>query len=236
VLTNFRIKNPLAPITQDEVIRNVQTFAKANGLVDVTPLPVKGLFNSFPGTLQLLNLYRTSETSRSKLSAPNYLTSPVNPKLSSSPPFPVQLALPFSQAANMPPIKCQWTTFRGLDQAGSNGAELSFPLASNFWDGEKIPNHDLRGTGGELNPDAETNRCLLGVINAGPQVGPLSCAKIRYRQILMEEAEVFSVAMCCPTRSSTISDEGHDTLLGFFSPPFRHIFGCHSELVPTLYY
>lgn len=50
---------------------------------------------------------------------------------------------------------------QGWDQTGSNGANLSFPIAFNIPDGEELPD-------GSPNPDAEKNLWLVGVINAAP--------------------------------------------------------------------
>ena len=59
---------------------------------------------------------------------------------------------------------------RGWDQTGSNGANLSFPLAFNIWEGDVFPDNDPRGRAGQPNPDAQTNQWLVGVINAGPYI------------------------------------------------------------------
>lgn len=50
---------------------------------------------------------------------------------------------------------------QGWDQTGSNGANLSFPIAFGIPDGEELPD-------GSPNPDAEKNLWLVGVINAAP--------------------------------------------------------------------
>ena len=60
--------------------------------------------------------------------------------------------------------------YRGWDQTGSNGANLSFPLAFDIWEGKTFPDNDPRGRGGQDTPDAETNQWLVGVINAGPYI------------------------------------------------------------------
>ncbi len=60
--------------------------------------------------------------------------------------------------------------FRGWDQTGSNGANLSFPLAFDIWEADTFPDNDPRGRGGQPNPDAQTNQWLVGVINAGPYI------------------------------------------------------------------
>ena len=59
---------------------------------------------------------------------------------------------------------------RGWDQTGSNGANLSFPLAFNIWDGPTFPKNDPRGRGGQVNPDASTNQWLVGIINGAPYI------------------------------------------------------------------
>lgn len=40
----FRIKNPLAHVSHDEMIRDVKEFAREKDLVDIEPLLVKGAF------------------------------------------------------------------------------------------------------------------------------------------------------------------------------------------------
>ena len=52
---------------------------------------------------------------------------------------------------------------QGWDQTGSNGANLSFPLAFGIPDGETLAD-------GSPNPDAEKNLWLVGVINAAPYI------------------------------------------------------------------
>lgn len=51
---------------------------------------------------------------------------------------------------------------QGWDQTGSNGANLSFPVAFGIPDSEEID--------GQPNPDAEKNLWLVGVINAAPYI------------------------------------------------------------------
>lgn len=51
---------------------------------------------------------------------------------------------------------------QGWDQTGSNGANLSFPIAFGIPDAAEID--------GQPNPDAETNLWLVGVINAAPYI------------------------------------------------------------------
>lgn len=50
---------------------------------------------------------------------------------------------------------------QGWDQTGSNGANLSFPIAFGIPEGETLAD-------GSPNPDAERNLWLVGVINAAP--------------------------------------------------------------------
>lgn len=51
---------------------------------------------------------------------------------------------------------------QGWDQTGSNGANLSFPVAFGIPDSAEID--------GQPNPDAEKNLWLVGVINAAPYI------------------------------------------------------------------
>lgn len=50
---------------------------------------------------------------------------------------------------------------QGWDQTGSNGANLSFPVAFGIPDSEELAD-------GSPNPDADKNLWLVGVINAAP--------------------------------------------------------------------
>lgn len=52
---------------------------------------------------------------------------------------------------------------QGWDQTGSNGANLSFPIAFGIPDTAELED-------GSPNPDAETNLWLVGVINAAPYI------------------------------------------------------------------
>lgn len=52
---------------------------------------------------------------------------------------------------------------QGWDQTGSNGANLSFPIAFGIPDSATLED-------GSVNPDAETNLWLVGVINAAPYI------------------------------------------------------------------
>ena len=52
---------------------------------------------------------------------------------------------------------------QGWDQTGSNGANLSFPVAFGISDGDTLPD-------GSPNPDQATNLWLVGLINAAPYI------------------------------------------------------------------
>lgn len=57
------------------------------------------------------------------------------------------------------------TWIRGWDQTGSNGANLSFPVAFGISD---LPYLDDAKT--IPNPDANKNQWLVGLVNAGPYI------------------------------------------------------------------
>jgi Sugar (and other) transporter len=54
-------------------------------------------------------------------------------------------------------------TVRGWDQTGSNGANLSFPVAFGISDADTLPD-------GSPNPDQATNLWLVGLFNAAPDI------------------------------------------------------------------
>lgn len=58
--------------------------------------------------------------------------------------------------------------FRGWDQTGSNGANLSFPDEFGIPEYDEFPEDHPRA--GDVNEDAEYNSWIVGLVNAGPYI------------------------------------------------------------------
>jgi MFS family permease len=127
------------------LIRDVENFAKENNLVDITPVLIRGAqvakdppaFESVEGLTE-----GEKEAIRNEV-----LHKWRQPK-----------SLFFTI------ILCSvGAAVQGWDQTGSNGANLSFPVAFNISDAETLPD-------GSPNPDRATNLWLVGLINAAPYI------------------------------------------------------------------
>lgn len=141
-----KIKNPLAHVPHNELIADVENFAKENGLADITPLLVRGAqvakdppsFESVEGITEV-----EKEAIRNEV-----LHKWRQPK-----------SLYFTI------ILCSiGAAVQGWDQTGSNGANLSFPCAFNISDAE------YGCDGKTYNPDYTKNQWLVGLVNAAPYI------------------------------------------------------------------
>lgn len=139
-----RIKNPLAHLSNEEVIKDVEEFARGNDFGDLTPLIVRGAlvakdppaFESVPGITE-----DEKEAIRNEV-----LHKWRQPK-----------SLYFTI------ILCSiGAAVQGWDQTGSNGANLSFPTALG------IPVEST--IDGVPNPNAARNQWYQGLVNAGPYI------------------------------------------------------------------
>ncbi|OAP59735.1 hypothetical protein AYL99_04737 [Fonsecaea erecta] len=140
-----KIKNPLAHLSNEEVIKDVEEFSRNNDFADMTDLLVRGAlvakdppaFESVPGLTE-----PEKEAIRNEV-----LHKWRQPK-----------SLYFTI------ILCSiGAAVQGWDQTGSNGANLSFPEALG------IPVSDLLANG-QPNPNAARNQWYQGLINAGPYI------------------------------------------------------------------
>ncbi|KAI1615704.1 MFS transporter [Exophiala viscosa] len=138
-----KIKNPLAHLTNEEVIRDVEDFANTNGFAELTPMIIKGAlvakdppaFESVPGLTDAEQEAIRNEVLH-KWRQPTKLYFTI--------------------------ILCSiGAAVQGWDQTGSNGANLSFPEALG------IPVSDTLANGAP-NPDAARNQWYQGLINAAP--------------------------------------------------------------------
>ncbi|RJE23315.1 galactose-proton symport [Aspergillus sclerotialis] len=146
--TTGRIKNPLAHMTQEEVIADVDQFAEANGFQEQRDLLVKGAliakdppeFESVPGiTEEEISAIKNEVLHKWRQPWRLYFT----------------IVLCSIGAA-----------VQGWDQTGSNGANLSFPEALGIPTEPKIIVDGVE----VVNPDANLNEWIKGVVNAGPYI------------------------------------------------------------------
>lgn len=146
-----RIKNPLAHVSHDQLIADVEKFSQENGMAELTTLFIRAAqvakdppaFESVEGLTEA-----EKEAIRNEV-----LHKWRQPK-----------ALFFTI------ILCSiGAAVQGWDQTGSNGANLSFPVAFGINDAQYLgPNNT------DPNPDYATNLWLVGLINAGPYIASVS--------------------------------------------------------------
>lgn len=169
----------MAHVPHDELIRDVENFAKEHELTEFTPLLIKGAlvakdppaFESVEGLTE-----HEKEAIRNEV-----LHKWRQPK-----------ALYFTI------ILCSiGAAVQGWDQTGSNGANLSFPDAFNIPDGKT-----LDGTpNGPPNPNYERNLWLVGLVNAAPYIASafLGCWMSDPLNLYLGRRGTifFSAAFCC---------------------------------------
>lgn len=144
-LTMRRIKNPLASISHEQLTRDVENFAKENGLTDITPMLIKGAFVAKdPPAFESVEGLTEDEKEAIRNEVLHKWRQP--------------------KSLFFTIILCSiGAAVQGWDQTGSNGANLSFPVAFDINDAETLPD-------GSPNPDRATNLWLVGLINAGPYI------------------------------------------------------------------
>ncbi|KIV87956.1 hypothetical protein, variant [Exophiala mesophila] len=139
-----KIKNPLAHLSNEQVIKDVEEFAKENGFQDLTGLLVRGaLVAKDPPAFE---------------SVPD-LTEPEKEAIRN------EVLHKWRQPKSLyfTIILCSiGAAVQGWDQTGSNGANLSFP------DALGIPVSST--VDGQPNPEAARNQWYQGLINAGPYI------------------------------------------------------------------
>ncbi|KAJ9609348.1 hypothetical protein H2200_005675 [Cladophialophora chaetospira] len=142
-----KIKNPLAHLSNEEVVKDVEEFARANDFTDRVDLLIKGAlvakdppaFETVPGiTEPELEAIRNEVLHKWRQPKALYFTI----------------------------ILCSvGAAVQGWDQTGSNGANLSFPdalgvpVSNNYPADSNIPN-----------PNASRNQWYQGLVNAGPYI------------------------------------------------------------------
>ncbi|KAF2134070.1 sugar transporter-like protein [Dothidotthia symphoricarpi CBS 119687] len=140
-----KIQNPLIHMSEEEMLRDVDTFAKENNFADIHPLLRRGALvaRDPPNFTTVSGITEAEKDSISN----EVLHKWRQPKI-----LYITIILCSVGAA-----------VQGWDQTGSNGANLSFP------DALGIP-VKAELSPGVPNPNAETNQWLQGLINAGPYI------------------------------------------------------------------
>jgi hypothetical protein len=140
-----KIKNPLAHVSHEQLVQDVERFAKDHDMVDLTPMLVKGAFVAKdPPAFESVEGLTEVEKEAIRNEVLHKWRQP--------------------RALYFTIILCSiGAAVQGWDQTGSNGANLSFPDAFNISDQPTLLD-------GSPNPDAEKNQWLVGLINAAPYI------------------------------------------------------------------
>ncbi|RMY86759.1 hypothetical protein D0864_07001 [Hortaea werneckii] len=138
-----KVSNPLAGITYEELMHDVEMFAQEKGLEDKTDLIKRGaLVAQDPANFENIGLLEEEEKAALRWESEHKWSHP--------------LALYFTI------IVCSiGAAVQGWDQTGSNGANLSFPVEFGIGNGEAPV-----GT-----PNRIRDSWLVGLVNAGPYIG-----------------------------------------------------------------
>ena len=143
--TDAKIKNPLAGIRQQTLMRDVEDFAQEHGLQDITNLLKKGaLVAQNPAEFESVEGLEEAEKEALRNEVVHKWRQP--------------FALYFTV------VLCSvGAAVQGWDQTGSNGANLSFPKEFGIDDSDPT------------SPDYERNLWLVGLINAAPYIASAFC-------------------------------------------------------------
>lgn len=135
-----RIKNPLAHLSQETLMRDVEEFAQEYSLQDITPLLKKGaLVARNPAEFEMVNGLEEHEKEALRNEIVHKWRQP--------------------KALYLTVILCSvGAAVQGWDQTGSNGANLSFPQEFG------IPADN------PSSPNYERNLWLVGLVNAAPYI------------------------------------------------------------------
>lgn len=140
-----KIKNPLAEIPHEQLLRDVDEFSKSNGLAEYSHQLTKGaLVAKDPAAFESVEGLEDFEKEAIRNEVLHKWRQP--------------------RALYFTIILCSiGAAVQGWDQTGSNGANLSFPDAFGISDSKTLPD-------GSPNPDAAKNLWLVGLINAAPYI------------------------------------------------------------------
>ncbi|KAF2429716.1 MFS transporter [Tothia fuscella] len=141
------IRNPLLGIPSEQLFEDVEAFANENNLIDILPLLKKGALIA-QDPLDLDRVEGLDETERSEL------------ELEQTNRWRQPRMLYFTIILNSIAAAIQ-----GWDQTGSNGANISFPLAFGIPDNTK--DCDSRGVS---SAQCDKNSWIVGIVNAAPYV------------------------------------------------------------------
>jgi len=141
-----KIKNPLAHLSENELLSDVNHFVDENGLNDIRDLMIRGaIVAKDPADFE--NVSSLSEEEK------DCIRNEVLHKWRQPSTLYFTIILCSIGAA-----------VQGWDQTGSNGANLSFPDALGIPVGETFTGTNI------LNPEAARNQWIQGVINAAPYI------------------------------------------------------------------
>ncbi|KAG0652789.1 polyol transporter 1, partial [Hyphodiscus hymeniophilus] len=131
-----RIRNPLKGIPEDLIFRHVEALAAEKDLLEHLAVLKQGALLA-QDSVAYQNSHEMSNTTQEALSAE-------------------------TKHKWRQPMALYVTIILGWDQTGSNGANLSFPLALGIDDSDGAPN-------------AQRNSWIIGLINSGPYIGASLC-------------------------------------------------------------
>ena len=143
----YRIQNPLAGIPRHTLLSNVEQFANDAGMAEHIPLLKKGaLVAQDPPAFEQIDELDQVERDALRNEVLHKWRQPIS--------------LYFTV------ILCSvGAAVQGWDQTGSNGANLSWPVAFGVPDSPVVKNTPVPGV------DYSKNSWIVGVVNAGPYLG-----------------------------------------------------------------
>jgi sugar porter (SP) family MFS transporter len=152
----------LAHVSPEQLRIDVENFAKEHQLTELTPLLMKGaLVAKDPPAFESVEGLTEDEKTAIRNEVLHKWRQPKSLF------FTIILCSIGAAVQSVFPTFTSYphvlTRGRGWDQTGSNGANLSFPVAFNINDAAKLPD-------GSVNPDASKNQWLVGLVNSGPYI------------------------------------------------------------------
>ncbi|KZF19963.1 hypothetical protein L228DRAFT_214301 [Xylona heveae TC161] len=147
-----RIENPLTGLSRETLLAQVDEFAEKENLTDIKDLLRRGaLVAQHPAGFESVEELEEEEREALRNEVLHRWRQP--------------WSLYFTV------ILCSiGAAVQGWDQTGSNGANLSFPVAFGIPDSACMPGTGTDGIACVNNPNAIRNQWLVGVINAGPYI------------------------------------------------------------------
>ncbi|KAF2143731.1 uncharacterized protein K452DRAFT_296717 [Aplosporella prunicola CBS 121167] len=190
-----KIKNPLAGIPHDVLMAQVDDFAREHNMADATDLLRKGaLVAQDPTAFEKIKGLTPDEAEALRMEVTHKWHQP--------------------RALYFTVILCSvGAAVQGWDQTGSNGANLSFPVAFGISDAQYLDDAKTIP-----NPDYATNLWLVGVINAAPYIASafLGCwLSDPLNNYLGRRGTIFFAAVFCllPVIGSAVSQTWWELLI-----------------------